>query len=474
MNEEKKRWIVTIVAGVLVATGLGVLIYFQKNEVEKARVEAESLRTTIAQHRDLIKKTPELVKTVIVQRETDTVIQEILSNEKDINNLVRTLYSFAEESDVTITSLKERRNPAAQTRGRRQDFEQVGYTINFDGDGFHLLSFLNKVEAHKRFMSVTAFKLQAASRNDYEKGDGPRHRIQMDLETYVYTPTGQAKSVKIDHYDRKRDLLISEISKRASELRFKPYDYRGQRGRRDPWIDPRVAVAPEGTPQKPIEEQLEIVAELVDRAHAAELLWQDVQNAGNVIEEMKARARLQEQLAALSEDILKIQDGQILSYVLAEKRFENQVVALVERLNAEAAKIDVGSGPSLALLTETYEVMEAHVDKREYERALEAYATLEGRLEAAEGEERLVMVQALNDLKLLATTVLEFEDIRLEVAGIAVYEGYRPVALINGRPVTEGELVGNELIIRRITPEQIEFAFRGLVLARILSTDPVN
>ncbi|HED66448.1 MAG TPA: hypothetical protein ENJ09_12955 [Planctomycetes bacterium] len=469
MDPNKKRWILVLGGGGLVACALGTLIYFQKERVAKLREEAEVTRQAIEKDREIIATNSELVKTVIVQREMDDVIKEILSNEKDVLDFTRTLHSFAEDADVTITSLKDTRASQA-VRGRKEDFEKVAYTISFEGDAFHLLAFLNKVETHRRFMSVTAFKLQAAPRNDYGEDESPRHKITMDLETYVYKPTGHAEEVKIDNYDRKRDLLVSEISKRAAELRFTPYEYRGPRGRRDPWIDPRVEVR-EDVPQMSIEEQLELVASLVDRAHAAELLFNEMKSADTIIEEMKARGALEEELASLQTDIDRIQDESVLSYVLAAKRFQNQVVSVVERITQDAANADTGTGPSLAFLRETLNVMEEHVRNNDYERAIEVYQNVEPRLTGADGAERLQIVRGLQELDRLSKTVIEFESIHLDIAGIALSEGMRPVALINGTPVSEGDAVNDELVVRNITPEQIEFAFRGIVLARLVNQE---
>lgn len=470
MEGTKKKWLLMLGGGGITACALGVLIYLQRQKIDELRTQSESVRQAIQKDRAIIAKTPELVKKVVVQRETDDVVKEILSNEKDVLDFTRTLHSFAEDAGVTITSLKDSRS-APTARGRKQDFEKVAYTISFEGDAFHLLAFLNKVETHRRFMSVTAFKLQAASRNAYEEDESPRHKITMDLETYVYKPSGHAEAVKIDNYDRKRDLLVSEISKRTAELRIQPYEYRGPRGRRDPWIDPRVEVR-EDKPQMAIEDQLELVASLVDRAHAAELLFGEMRNADTIIEEMKARGGLEEALASLQTDIDRIRDQGILSYVLAEKRFENQVVALVERLSAESENSDVGTGPSLAFLRETLDVMEGHVRANDYERAIEVYRNVEPRLTGAEGAERLQIVRALQELDRLSKTVLDFEAIDLDISGIALVEGMRPVALINGSPVGEGDAVSDELVVRNITPEQVEFAFRGLVLARLVEHAP--
>jgi len=468
---EKKRWIVTIALSVLAAAGIGALIYFQHESITEKRAQADQLRASIEGYRDLIQKTPELVKEVIVQRETDTVIKEILSDEEDINNLVRVLYQFAEESGIQVNSLKKQRD--VKTRKSRQDFERVGYSLSFEADAFQLMEFLDRVEGHSRFMSVAGFKLQAASRSDYGREGGPRHRLTLDLETYVYVPTGNAKSVKIDHYDRKRDLLISEISRRANELRVPVYKYGGSRGRRDPFIDPRVPVDQDGREVLSIEEQIAIVEELIEVTDEIEKLWDKALKADNLIAEMKARAQLEEKLAFLDEEIRRVESEGHLVFVPAQRRFEKYVVEVAAELRDQIAKSESGQGPSLAALRETADAMERHLDNQEYELAIEAYDTLGPRLELANREEvKQPLVRDLAQLRQLAQTVIDFESIQLDIGGVAVYEDLRPVALINDQAVSEGELIGDELLVRKISTNQIEFAFRGLVLGRVVETGP--
>ncbi len=473
MNPAKKRWIILTAVSLLTAGGLGFLIYFQRQRIEENRALAENLRQTIAQHRELIKTTPDLIKRVIVQRETDAVIKEILPNDEGTNDLVRALHQFGQESGFVITSLKKQRD--ATSKKGKQDFEKVGYTLAFDADAFQLLTFLDKVESHPRFMNATAFKLTAANRNDYAEDGGPRHSVQIDLETYVYRPTGVAKEVKVDQYERKRDLLISEISKRAAELRVPRYDYRGAQGRRDPFIDPRVPVDGDGGPVLSIEEQIAIVDELIEHATQAQELMKGVVAADNLIAEMKARAALEEKIAFLDEEVRRIREEGQLVFIPAQRRFEKQVVDVVASLRDKLANAEQGQGPSLAALRQTAETMEHHIQAQEYEMALEVFDAIEPRLALAEREElKRALVQSLRDLRLLAETVIEFEKIDLQINGIAIYENHRPVALINGQPVSEGELIGEELVVRNIGPDQIEFAFRGLVLARTLESGSTN
>ena len=150
---EKKRWIILVSLSLLVAIGLGVMIFMQYKKIDERRDQIASLKTNIEKDRETIKKTPDLIKEVIIQRETDVTIKEILSDDEDINNFVRTLRKFEEDSGISISSIKQQRG---RNRKGKEDFGRVGYTLNFDADAFQLMSFTSLVESHSRLMSVTA------------------------------------------------------------------------------------------------------------------------------------------------------------------------------------------------------------------------------------------------------------------------------------------------------------------------------
>ena len=57
-------------------------------------------------------------------------------------------------------------------------------------------------------------------------------------------------------------------------------------------------------------------------------------------------------------------------------------------------------------------------------------------------------------------------SIELTVSGVALMEGSSPVALINGKSLGVGDMLNDELVIRAIHRDEIEFIFRGVVFAR--------
>jgi hypothetical protein len=190
---------------------------------------------------------------------------------------------------------------------------------------------------------------------------------------------------------------------------------------------------------------------------------------------MKLRADLEAKLGLIEEEIRRVEAGGLLVLVPAVRRFDKSVVGVVTNVRDQMSKGEAGGGPSTALLRETAEAMERHIDIQEYELALAAYATIESRLGVADQDAlKEPFVKSIRELKHLADTVIEFEKLELDVDGVALHEGRDPVALINGQSYTEGEILGEELIVHNIRPDQIEFAFRGLILARVLDSRPAS
>lgn len=468
MTPEKKKWLILAALTLVIAAGAGYLIYDQQGKIEGWRTESETLRTKITADRELIKGTPDLVKEVIIQRETDEVIKRILSDEEDVNNFVRTLQEFEEQSGVSITSMKPKRD--VRRGAEVSEFNNVAYTLNLVADSFEFLSFLDQVESYPRLMSVTSFSLTSGGRNlSANMEEVPRHKIVLDLETYVYSPTQGAQEVRIDQYDRKRETLIGEIGRRANELQVPRFEYHGRQNRRDPWIDPRIPVG--GEDFLPIDQQVAIVGDLVDRCFELEKLWTAVEEADNYIAEVKARSECEAALIQLEEEVRRVEGEGALSYIPVERRFQVKVVATAREIREKLENTDDAPGePSLTALEQAIDAMRESIRAQDYEGAKEQYDNLSSRLLIAERNPlKQPLIETLKDLDRKVTAVLAFETLDLNITGIAIYEGYRPVALINGTSVTEGELLDGELIVRHIRPDHVEFDYRGVRLAHPVS-----
>jgi hypothetical protein len=476
MDATRKKWIIFGAASLLVAGAAGALIYTQRESLEENRAQAEKLRGEIAAGRTLVAGTPDLEREVIVQRETDAVIKEILAEEEEITNFARTINDYVAAAGVSIRSVKRQKDAGGRDRGAAKDFDRVGYTIQFDADAFQLLEFLDAFETHKRFVSVTGFKLSAAKRAQAERGLMPMHSITLDLETYVYHPKQGVKEARIDNYERKRDLLLADIQKRSDELRVPAYEFRGQRGRRDPWIDPRLPVS--GSEQiLSIEEQIQIVEDLEKKIDHLLELWQAVDAADNLIAEMKARAEIEESILALEEEIRRVEAERSIIFGPSVMKLENVIIAGIADVKAKLEKSGGDIGPSAREIEQVAEAVKRHITREEYELALQAFNAMEPRLIRAERDPRKAPQVA--ELRLLASraqTVLAFEEIDMSIGGVAVMEGARPVALINGQTIEAGEYIdlSGELFVHDIRSHEIEFVYQGVTLIRRIDDQSIS
>lgn len=460
---ERRWWIGILAGGGLCAAALGTLLYFQFAHVEEARNEVAGLRASIDSSRKLIEGTGGLEREVIVLREISEVMKGVLPDTEDVNNLVRTLQRFSEESQVRISGLKKK----SENSREKSDFDKVAYTLSLEGDAFQFMEFLDMIESHSRFMRVPNFRITAAQRTQMEREGVPAHKVQVDVETFVYEPKKDSKPVKIDGYDRKRDLLLGEINRRKQGLTVATYSYRGARGRRDPWIDPRVPVVGDNESALSVQQQMDIVQELFARTQSVQAQWEDIKKAENVIQEMLARSELDAALTRLEEDVRRIQAEKSVRYVPSERRLSTEIVDVITALRAQVQKTTVVSGPSESQLKEIEDTMLRHQAKAEYKLMLEAFKVVEKEIALAEADPlRKPIVDRLKTLVHEAHTVIDFEKLDLVVGGVVLIEGVEPAVLINGKTLGRGDMLGNEVIIRSIGRDEVEFIFRGVVFAR--------
>lgn len=467
MSGDKKSKVVLATLGLLAAAGLGWLIYAEYGSIAESRETVASTRASIDASRKLLVGTTQLEKDVIVLRETEEEIREILPDEQAINDFVRTLRRFEEDSGVRITSLKKKDGNVLQKKQQSESFDKVGYELAFEADAFQLLDLLDRIESHARFIRVPNFSLTAAPRKQVEDTGQPAHKARLEVETFVYKPQSGFKQVEIDGYQRKRELLLGEISRRRQALRVASYQYNGPRGRRDPWVDPRIPVASDDPSALPVQEQSRIVEELVTRTQECLVLWDKVQVAPNVVEEMTLRAELDQRLLALEDDSRRIVAEGSISFVPSVRRMQLEALDPLAALRAKINEITGGNGPTLASLKDLLTAMKGHIADGAPDLALIAFAMVERDLDiAAKDSERAPFVDALRHAEQEARILADFQKLDIKITGVAVAEGVPPVALINGKALGEGDLVDDELVVRSIRPGEIEFIFRGVVLVR--------
>ncbi len=465
MNE--KRLLKGIAAGAVVAlAGLGYLVWAEYGALDEARARVTEIRGQIDTARKQLSGLATLEKDVIVLRETEQAIKEILPDDKDLNNFVRDLQRFAQDTEVAFTQVK-RKELGGPRKGAVETFEKVAYEISLESDAFQALAFLDRVESHTRFLRVPTIALTASSRRTIEELGAPRHKVKLDIETFVYKPQAGVDPVKIEGYARKRELLLGEIAKRRQALAVETYQYRGPRGRRDPWVDPRVPVSDQDPSMLPIQEQQRIVDELVERMGVIKRTLDEWRKTDVIVRKMMLRAELDQLTVALEEDARRIQSEGLVRFPMAERRMQVEVIDQLVASRDEVDKERGPVGPSLELLQQLASSMARHVQGGEPGLAIEAFKSIESSLASvsADPERRALarqIVETFEDAKILR----DFQAIAMQIRGVAIQEGRPPVALINGRTLREGDVLEGDMVVRAIRSGEIEFLFRGVVLVR--------
>lgn len=462
--ERRKKQQLFVGGIILLVCGAGWAIYEQLEANELAEQEVARLAQEIQDGRRQVESTPEKERQVIVLRELDPVFAEILPSSGEVNELVKTFYRYSGEAGVEPSSFKSK--PDVGRTKAKSDFSKVAYTLSLAGDTFQFLDFLHRIETHRRFMAVPSFNLQAVSRREMEKLGFARHRIQMDVETYVYSPTDLGQRIKVDGYDRKRDLLTAEINRRRQALTLSTFHYRGSRGRRDPWIDPRVPAEdnPSGLSVPEQNAKVETLLTLLQKAGGQ---WGKVQDAPDVLTRMLLRRDLVASLGMVRDGLIEIDTLGLVTFTPAVKRLELEVRDPLVALHLEIDATSYVEGPTIEELEQVASSMHKHLIQGSYSLALATFAEVADGLPLVKGDDpREALVARLEVLAEEAEVLQDFEAIHMGFGGSALIEGRPAVVILNGRSWTLGDVMPQGTEVLEIRPREVDFVFRGFVLTR--------
>jgi hypothetical protein len=275
--------------------------------------------------------------------------------------------------------------------------------------------------------------------------------------------------VRIEGSEAREELLIGAIERRKQQISVDRPSWRGQRGRRDPFVDPRVPASVELESALSVQRQGELVSTLVAAVAEVAAKSQAWRAAENVIVEMTARAEFEAALSRLEgESRLLEGDGSIV-YTPARRRLQLEVL---EPLAALRAQLDGGAkqrGPTESQLKSLLAEMEAHAIAGRWQAAIDAHDAVSQRIDGLRADPlRGPLVLRMADLAFEARAVVDFDALKLKIGAVVIIEGGTPVATVNGRSVSVGDSISDELVVHSITGDEVEFAFRGVVLARRL------
>ena len=473
-TNDKQRLLLIGATTVVLCGAAGGGIYWASGEVEVARGLIEETRQKIAAADAKIRMVPELERQVITLRETVKEYVKILPERQDLTTFVRAVHTFSSQAGVRVDRIAPA--PGGRSAARTGDFEDWTYSFDFSASVWQFLKFTNFLENYDRFVKIKSFSLTAGSNDSAQPGEVPvgddvQHKVSMVVETYVYTGAASGSPVTIPNYDSKRQALAEDIARNVQAIRLHRYDFRDSRGRRDIFVDPReFNYGDREGGGLPHQQQKKILDEFVGELTRIQAIYDKSREEGITIFERYGLERdLKLGLTEVTKKISDIEQQKVISYQPLKYQWVKNVVQVAEQIQRNMSSVGeavedrfLASHDIEALLA----AMEKDMASGDLQLAKERFEAVKDRLAVPETDERYPVVLKVQDRYLRTTVAVEFSAQRLDISGVLVNDQGRSGVVLNGVVYQEGDQINEDLLVKAVGREQIEFVYRGFTLIK--------
>ncbi len=467
LSDGKKLGLIAGVVTLLCGAGGGG-VWWAKGKVEEKQLVIADLRTKIREAESKIEKIAAVEQDVIVLRENLLEYVKILPEAQEVNDFLRITQDFVAQSGVNMKQFLPGREASAS---KGSAFARYTYKFELTGTVWQFLQFASFFENWERFAQVTDFNIAAGvSRN----GADAVHTISMTVETYVYSGKSTGKDVEIPNYENKVEKLQEEIYEARQTVVSDGFRYQGRRGRRDIFVDPRESsLAQSGDRTGPSPRDQQRILERV-RAKVAECLkvHERLQDDTITIFERYALEReLREKLGVVGEEVDEMQTKGYITHTPIKVAWGREVLEPLGRLRQHATAV---GGPDAdrwlpeSEMKDLLAAMRSDLSAGDMGTAIDRCDTIRDKLSVPEDDPRHELRLAIEGVYLRAKLAREFSALKLDISGMCVTDVGRSGVILNGIVYQEGEYVDNNLLLKRVDNDRIEFVYKGFTVVRIL------
>jgi len=459
----KNKTVIGLILGYTATIGGSAAFgYWAYGQYTEARDEEAGIQKQVDVAKIKIGRIEDLEVDVICLRENLSEAAKILPDDAEVNEFVNKLNDFADESGSRVRELTDEKD-----RSRSKDsFDKVIYKVAMLANVDQFLSFLALAEGWERFVKVTSIDVKGGDWDEDTPREDVQHEITVSLQTYAYRGPDDSKTVQIQNYDARKDHLREEILARRAEIQVERYNFIPNALRRDMFIDPRLRVTEEGEGALPIAEQRGMVDGMVLEAETLLAMHHQAQDdATNFLRKLELQTEVDGRVGKLESALVRVIEERQVTDATQRRRLDNDVKPVVQTLTQEV--VNGITQPTNEELRELLTAMAILMDSEDYSAALNRYSTLEGRVIPEELDYQGVALFAdIQKAATLAEVAVEFAKIEIEIGGAVVADDGASVAIINDRVLQEGDALAEDLVIQKITPDRIEFRYRGVTLIR--------
>ncbi len=468
-NEKKVLLGIGVVS--LVLAGVGAFgIHYALGKVSEEETAIHDLQGKIKEARGKIAQIPADEKDVIILRENVKEYAKILPDEKEVTEYARTLAHYSSQAGMVLTSL----SPEIRQK-RKGTFQPIRYKMKLQGSLWQLMRLINLLENHPRFMQVKNIRLSAA-RKAKTAGDAV-HTVDLTVETYYYNKTAKGKTqVKIPNYQSKKTDLEEAIHNARSRFEEDKYSFKGPSGRRDIFVDPRLpSQGAEGKGRLPRKQQQMIVdacrrllAEIVEIKKRMDGNGPDGTRP-NIIQRFELGKEMAKRIGILRNKIQQIEEQGLLSYAPLHSQLVTSVKEPLEKLVASSkAKRPESEFLGVDALERIKKSMEDALDLGDLDLAVERYRLAQHKIGPDDfgTPKRKRLVKIIKGLYRKALVAQEFARKKIKITGRILRPDGLSLVIINGKSYFEGDPVEDDLYVKSLTPDSVEFIYKGVVISK--------
>jgi Tfp pilus assembly protein PilO len=472
---EKQLLFLTIGITVLLAGGLGFLIWSDLEEIKEEEAKTADLRRRITAAEVEIAKRPEREFQVIADREVAEREVAFLPEAEEIEDFWEVLETYARESGVRISEIAPSNGGSRGKRGPDGPIASVPQVMSLRGTVDEFLRFINLLENYERIINVVEYSLKSG---DVPDADGKvRHAYRLALTTFTYSRRIADTIVVIPKYEEKR--AEPEVKKWLSRIKIQEketYTLNNAVGRRDPFVSIRKERAPtlEPTNAGDLNHQMALVDNLVQLVEALRQgleFEEQLRQKGDLWRLQAQRKENRESYAVLAQAIKDLTPQ--ITLPEPQGRFKKEVLEPWEKIQERFEHLADTDPPMTAeQVSQILKKVQLLFDERKWIKVQDEVRQFlqdsrKGEHVVAEAEP---LVRELQDLLNRARVIQEFEKKKIEITAI-LYSEQRPqdsVAVINGKQMGEGDALdpAGTIIVLSIGPNFVIFLTEDVEIKR--------
>ena len=465
---DNQKLLVVAGATVLLAGLGGGGVWWAKGLVQEKVDSIAQMKTEIEAAQAKIRKIPMVEQDVIILRENLYEYVKMLPEQSEVNDFLRVANEFQSQSGVEVSRFQ----PGRPSRGK-SPFERYSYKFQIRGTLWQFMQFMSFFEDYERFVQVKDFALSGSNTRGVTPGQDIVHQFAMTVETYVYRDSAAATDVAIANYAHKVEKLREEIFEARQDIAKERYKFQGARGRRDIFVDPRESSVDRdrGAPGVPVIDQRKIIEDLTSKLGECEGIYTRLQDPTiTIFDKYSLERSLRQKIGELDKRVQEINDQALISHAPLRLTWNREVIEPLAKLRQQAdASGTADTGQRWLSEEEMVSVLERmgeDLKVGDIAAAIDRYDSVEERIRVEKKDYRYPTYVKIESLYLRAKLAEEFGTLMLDISGICVNEDGKSGVILNGTVYEEGEYIDDQLLIKSVGRDRVEFVYKGFTVVK--------